>query len=253
MLCISRVTNEESRQKFGDGYHKFYLEFRCNLPCLDGKDTCVRCLQKSSTSKIQHARTFDHGKVTEPIKDTSHIYGGKWYNDNVKRYGMPPENIIELAESHKSKAHDQPVVEPVLSVSDPEQPKITKTKRKPKVAEDTSNIETNTKQPPKNPPTKKSATPYSSLINTRPQLVHKEVTLPTHIETKLEEFDIDGFKIEYVRLKLFEHENMSYFIDSKKNKLYRVIRGKIGQYVGRFNSENNSIVTDIPDSDDDEN
>ena len=34
MLCLSRYTDDTYAQQFGDGRHKFYLEFRCNRPCL---------------------------------------------------------------------------------------------------------------------------------------------------------------------------------------------------------------------------
>ena len=80
--------------------------------------------------------------------------------------------------------------------------------------------------------------------------LHKEVVLPTHMESSMEEFDTDGFEIEYVRLLTFEHESQSYFRDSKKNKLYKKIKEKtIGSYVGRYDPDTNSIHTDVPDSD----
>ena len=93
-------------------------------------------------------------------------------------------------------------------------------------------------------------TPYSTLISSTPQLVHKEVSLPTHIETKLEEVDIDGYKIEYVKLAVFEVGQATYFRDSVKNKLYKKIKERgIGAYIGRWNPDTDSIIADIPDSD----
>jgi hypothetical protein len=80
--------------------------------------------------------------------------------------------------------------------------------------------------------------------------LHKEVVLPTHIESSMEEFDTDGFEVEYVRLSTFEHESQTYFRDSKKNKLYKKIKEKtIGSYVGRYDPDTDSIHTDVPDSD----
>jgi hypothetical protein len=253
MQCISRVTNDDTIQKFGDGYHNFYLEYRCNSPCKDGMDVCERCSKKSDSTKIQASRTFNHGKITEQIPDNSHIYGGKWYNDNIKRYQPPPNNIIELAEEYKLKARQQP---PKVSESQEIIPqkeassKPVKSRRKPKIADDIEDSTDFPKSSKKQSTNKKSSiTPYSSLISSKTQLVHKEVTLPTHIETKLDEIDIDGFKIEYVKLSSFEHNGSTYFIDSKKNKLYKNIKGKIGQYIGRLHLETNNIVTDVPDSD----
>ena len=74
-------------------------------------------------------------------------------------------------------------------------------------------------------------------------LVHKDIVIPTHIETKMEE--IDGCQIEYVHLDRFEHNGVHYFKDGK-NKLYKNIRDKIGPYIGRFHKDS---IIDFPDSD----
>ena len=220
MRCISRITDDTYSQKFGDGYHKFYVELRCNMPCTE--ETCNRC--SKSECKTQHSRKFDHGKINEPIPDNSHIYGGTWYNDAVKRYGEPTKEVIEFAEKYQCEARNE-IQNEIKEIK--EIPKRTK----PKVA----------KEP------RKKETPYSTLANTIP-LIHKEVTLPTHIETKLEDIDTEGFTIEYIKLIPFEHNGSTYFKDSK-NKLYKKIKDKIGPYIGRIDIENDSIVN-IPDSDD---
>jgi hypothetical protein len=80
--------------------------------------------------------------------------------------------------------------------------------------------------------------------------LHKEVVLPTHIESTIEEFDTEGFEVEYTRLFTFEHESQTYFRDLKKNKLYKKIKEKtIGSYVGRYDPDTDRIYTDVPDSD----
>jgi hypothetical protein len=277
MLCISRITDDTYSQNFGNNHNKFYIELRCNIPCSPGSDTCTKCSSKSDTCKVQHSRKFNHGKITEPIPDNSHIYGGKWYKDCVKKYGEPSSDSIQFAEQYQRDARAnlqntiiQPEPEP-QPISTPEQ--IPKKTRKPKVANDTIDLpsqpikrgrkpkvapsnepeiidtyETTTIAP--KPRKKTENTPYSSLVSTKSQLVHKEVSLPTHLENKLEEIDIDGFQIEYIKLSPFEHNGTTYFRDHNKNKLYKKIKDKVGQYVGRFNSENDSVVTDVPDSDD---
>lgn len=220
MRCISRITDDTYSQKFGDGYHKFYVELRCNMPCTEL--ICSRC--SKSECKTQHSRKFDHGTINEPIPDRSHIYGGKWYTDIVKRYGEPTKEVIEFAEKYQRDARSETIAQ--VEIAEPKPKRI-----RPKVA----------KAP------RKKETPYSNLANTTP-LIHKEVTLPTHIETKLEDIDTEGFTIEYIKLIPFEHNGSTYFKDSK-NKLYKKIKDKIGQYIGRFNPENDSIAN-IPDSDD---
>lgn len=223
MRCISRIIDDTYSQKFGDGYHKFYVEMRCNMPCTES--ICSRC--SKSECKTQHSRKFDHGTINDPIPDISHIYGSKWYNDSIKKYGEPTKEVIEFAEKYRREARDQCEARKEAHQQEPE-PKPKRTR--PKVAK-----------------VRKKETPYSSLVNTAP-LVYKEVTLPTHIETKLEDIDTDGFTIEYVKVIPFEHNGSTYFKDTK-NKLYKKIKDKIGPYIGRFNPENNSIA-DIPDSDD---
>lgn len=314
MLCISRFTDDTYAQLFGDGRHKFYLEFRCNRPCLKGMDCCAKCAEKTTTS-LQYSRKFNHGNVNEPIPDESHIYGGKWYYINVKKWGPPPSEIIEFALQYQREArgnfiviqpdYDEELSKAKKQSTKPEMPRAkkvidinsndsdiqtTKKTRKPKVAtSSTTTISSNidgdieskpikrTRKPkvattetvgesseinelsdkPVTMPKKRAApkkkteqNPYTSIINTN-QLVHKEVILPTHLENVMEEFDTDGYEIEYVKLVLFELNGSTYFRDTNKNKLYKKIKDKgIGPYVGRYYPNTDTIVSDIPDSDD---
>lgn len=315
MLCISRFTDDTYAQLFGDGRHKFYLEFRCNRPCLKGMDCCAKCAEKSPTA-LQYSRKFNHGYVNEPIPDESHIYGGKWYYLNAKKWGPPPSEIIEFALQYQREARgdfvviqpdydeelskakkqslkqemprakkvvddnpDGTAVVPVKKGRKPkvassatttatevvDEPKPVKRTRKPKVApiepvdESTQDAATTTAtlKPQVTAPRKRAApkkkaepNPYTSIITTN-QIVHKESTLPTYLENVMEEFDTEGYEIEYIKLVPFELNGITYFRESSKNKLYKKIKDKgIGAYVGRFNPDTDAIVTDIPDSDD---
>jgi len=304
MLCISRYTDDTYAQQFGDGRHKFYLEFRCNRPCLKNMNCCAKCAEKSPSTTLQHSRKFNHGNVNEPIPDNSHIFGGKWYYDGARKWGPPPSEIIEFALQYQKEARgdfiiedsqknelyvsqkestiqemprakkdnentDQaipvkrgrkPKVAPENQITTSETPledisKPIKRTRKPKVApEPTSEITTPAAEPKKRIPRKKNTeTPYTSLINSTNHLVHKEVALPTHIETQLEQIDSEGYQIEYIQLSLFEANGSTYYRDSKKNKLYKKVKDKgVGPYVGRWNPDTDSIITNIPDSDDEE-
>lgn len=281
MQCISRHTDDTYAQQFGDGRHKFYLEFRCDRPCLKGLEVCAKCAEKSTTS-LQHSRKFNHGLINEPIPDQSHIYGGKWYHEGVRKWGAPPSEIIEFAIKYQKDARGEIIVEqpsyelvkpskestvkempttvakkrkpkvaadPLPQTDQAEKP-VTK-KRKPKVAAETQEEQEESVAKKRTQPKKKELeTPYSTLANTTNKLVHKEVALPLYIETQLEEIDSEGYEIEYVKLALFEANGTTYFRDSKKNKLYKKVKDKgIGQYVGRWNPDTDLINTDIPDSD----
>jgi hypothetical protein len=153
----------------------------------------------------------------------------------------------------------------VKTAVDTEKPK--RGRKKPQILDESATVVTVAAEAPKEPVEKKKATggaghkskktepnPYSSLISSTTgssQMVYKEVTLPTHLESSLEEFDTDGYEIEYVKLSIFEHKSSTYFRDSTKHKIYKKIKdNRIGEYVGRYNPDTDSILSDIPDSDD---
>lgn len=85
-----------------------------------------------------------------------------------------------------------------------------------------------------------------------PQAVtHRETCIPTHLEETVEEHSISDYETEVISLSLFQHNETSYFRDAKKNKLYRRIKEKtIGPYIGRYDPTTDTIMTDVPDSDD---
>jgi hypothetical protein len=268
MLCISRITDDTYSQNFGNNHNKFYIELRCNLPCIPGNDVCSKCIEKSDTCKLQQSRKFNHGKINEPIPDNSHIYGGKWYHNSIKKYGKPSDDVISFAEKYQNDARSHFVVNQIISDNtstiNPKKtrkPKVApdinnpiKKPRKPKVASESKLTESNQVIIDSTSKSRKKTeiTPYTNLINSKTTLVHKEITLPTHIENKMDEIDTDDYNIEYVHLTTFEINGTTYYRDNKKNKLYKKIKDRIGAYIGRYNSENESIITNIPDSDDEE-
>jgi hypothetical protein len=60
---------------------------------------CSAC-KKVSQDVTPTMKTF-HGKLSEPIPDTSHIYGSKWYWDRVEKYGAV--NAKWLADAQKAQ------------------------------------------------------------------------------------------------------------------------------------------------------
>jgi hypothetical protein len=95
--------------------------------------------------------------------------------------------------------------------------------------------------------------PKKKVTKKASPLIHKDSCIPTHKEEEIEEHNIEDYETEDVLLSIFILDGMVYFRDSKKNKLYRRIKEKtIGQYVGRYDPYTDSLVTDVPDSDDEE-
>jgi hypothetical protein len=73
--------------------------------------------------------------------------------------------------------------------------------------------------------------------------------IATHIENDIEELCTDDYEVEYVPLIPFEHNDISYFREPVKNKLFERKNKTIGAYIGRYDSYTDTIRTDIPDSD----
>jgi len=288
-LCVSRVTAIDARCYFADLKHKFFLEMRCNRPCSDpNRNVCEDCSIKTM-SIIQWCRKIDHGTIDQPIPDRSHLFGGNWYEDGVRKWGAPSKESIALALEHQRKARminntTPSKVAPPSPQIDPSHMEPVKRGRKPKAAAAISKAAPSVESsqvpkeepvlaplaapleapsaplsaapsaaPVKKPAVKRSRKPkaLTPVKMADPSMVQKEVVLPTHMEQEREEVDIDGFDIEYVKLSVFSLGDVTYFRDSKKNKLYKKIKEKtIGGYVGRYDPATETIHTDVPDSDD---
>jgi hypothetical protein len=236
MRCIARITNDTYSQKFGDNQHKFYVEIRCNTPCIDS--LCNRCLLRKG-SRVQHHRTFHHGNMDEPIPDISHIYGGKWYDMAVIKYGSPSNDAIEFAEKYRQDAYETLVLKEV-EVKEVKVEEVKVEEVKVEEVEEVKEVK-EVKVKVKIKEVKRS----KPKVAPNDQLIQKDVSIPTHIETTLEEIDTEDCKIEYIPLSTFEHNGTTYF--KYKNKLYKKIHDKIGTYVGKI--YNGSIIY-VPDSDD---
>ena len=92
------------------------------------------------------------------------------------------------------------------------------------------------------PPRKKAATMLTP-IEEKVIMVHVSL-----LEKKMAVAPVDD--VETVRLVLFNHSGKSYYRDTAKNKLFLCVGPKtIGSYVGRRDSLENTIRTDITDSD----
>ena len=271
--CISRVTAIDARCYFADLKHKFFLEMRCGRATDPSRNVCDDCSIKTM-STIQWCRKIDHGTIYDPIPDRSHLFGGNWYEDGVRKWGAPSAESIKLAVEHQRKARmiNDTVIGPSKVPSPSPDMEPVKRGRKPKIAPSAPivptippseefdiilepilqtvipSVEPAKKAAIKRPRKPKALTPVKMAD---PSMVQKEVVLPTHMEQEREEVDTEGFEIEYVKLSVFVLGDATYFRDSKKNKLYKKIKEKtIGSYVGRYDPSTETVHTDVPDSDD---
>lgn len=291
MLCISRITDPSHARHFGDGVHKFYLEMRCPQPALSHQRICQKCTKIYAECKNQFCGLYDHGKVNEPVPERSHMYGGKWYLEKVKEWGEPPREILALAIQYQENARQgleikesEPSMITEMSAAEPKKKGRTKVQAvaedlkaaaapqpedlkpaappedlKPAPKRKTKKVEEQAEKPKDKPKIAKPKVakpkvtkPKVSPKQTSEASNHKEVAIPTHMEKTMEEFDTDGFEIEYVSLVPFEVNETNYFRDRKKEKLYKNTKGSIGYYVGRWDPDTESIHTEVPDSDEEE-
>lgn len=261
---------------------------RCPQPALPNQRICKKCTKIYLECKNQFCGLYDHGKVNEPVPERSHMYGGSWYLEKVKEWGEPPREIVAQAIQYQENARQgveikelEPSISSEMSAVEPKKKGRTKaqpaedlkaaaaatppppaedlkptTKRKSKKTEETK--EEPTEKPkaqpkvkiPKPKIAKSKISPKQPTSEASPH--HKEVTIPTHMEKSMEEFDTDGFEFEYVTLVPFEANETNYFRDRKKEKLYKNIKGSIGHYVGRWDPDTESIHTEVPDSDEED-
>jgi len=287
--CHTRITSPKTLQYFADGVHKFYLEYCCERPCVDGRDRCKSCIKIHPGARSQFDSTYPHGHMSEPIPDHSHIFGGTWYQQRVGLWGEPSPQAIAMALQHQREARQYiPVASKanIASISqDMARKKVSEVVAVTEVAADAVASVEPVKKPRKPRVVRKDVTTVEVLptVERVEQVVQvaqaeqvaqvkkarkkaakaptvesapvqetricKEVVIPTHIEQQLEEIDANDYEIEYVPLSFIDIEHTTYFRDAK-NKLYQKIKEKIiGPYIGRYCPHTESICTEIPDSD----
>ena len=234
---------------FAEGRHRFYLEYRCSNNVIVNTNNCARCTGRSR-DKIQSSGKYDHGNVNEPIPDHSQMYGGKWYTDGCGKWGVPIHEDVKKAEEYRDAARAEfaATTATVVNQEGVISPLTTKKTRK--------RIIHPTPAPTPDPLT---TLPSAPVIQPRKRVIKQknEIIIPvesksiiaTHIEKEIEEFCIDDYEVEYVKLTPFEHNDISYFREPTKNKLFERKSKIIGAYIGRYDSYTDTIRTDIPDSD----
>jgi hypothetical protein len=303
--CHTRITSPKTLQYFADGVHKFYLEYCCERPCVDGRDRCKSCIKIHPGARSQFDSTYPHGHMSEPIPDHSHIFGGTWYQQRVGLWGEPSPQAIALAMQHQREARqyipvaskaniasisqdmarkkvseatvvskatvvsaeaDVVAVASVEPVKKPRKPRVVRkdatavtetaaveilpvVERVAQVEQVAQAVQAAQVKPIKAPKKKAAKAPTVESAPIHETRICKEVVIPTHIEQQIEEIDANDYEIEYVPLSFIEIEHTTYFRDAK-NKLYQKIKEKIiGPYIGRYCPHTESICTEIPDSD----
>jgi len=261
MWCQKRITYPTLAVKFGDGKHRFYLESVCAAAIDQGQRLCNECLNKVAQTKTQDSHTFPHGLVSGSYTKESHMYDSDWYKAKVATYGAPADAILEVAMQAQGlaragkgirKPEDVTVAvavaaTPAVAVAVVAEP-AKKRGRKPSEKKETEKKESKPRAPKRAIKALPIPEPVAQLTNILVPI--QQVPLHAPVETMDEPIPVSD--IIQVILRPFSHNNVRYWRDGERDKVYkRTADGKRGPYVGRWCSQTQSIVSDAPDSDQD--
>jgi hypothetical protein len=254
--CIGRIAKVSSIAHFGDGKHRFYIPYRCSNQSLAHSNCCGRCNDRG-TDKLQSSGKFDHGLITEPIPDHSHMYHGKWYKDGCGLWGVPLTETVRLAEEQHRVTHPLELVPVPAPAPITIAPRTIVPLKRRKPEHSATAVEASTTVTAVEAVTVVTVIPEKQRKPRAKKTTAASVVLPaaiehitaTHVEKDMEEVYIDDYEVEHVKLSPFEHNDTMYYRDTTKNKLFEHIKGGFGAYVGRYDPYSDCIRNDIPDSD----
>ena len=238
MPCINRLTKSSLRLPFPDGKHYFYGESACGSGC-DG-DLCDSCIKKTS----------EHGLVTGPYIDKSHIYDTVWYHKAVRTYGQPSMDIVAVAMEAQKKARGGKRVSTLTPVSSSGSMSIEELTRKASSINlnEQSSPTVTEKKPEKKPEKKRGRPKKISIQEIKPDM---NQVVSTHTDDMMVETMDEPLEVQEVMkviLRPFKHGSTLYWHDEQRDKLYKYIsETKKGKYVGRWDME--KVQLGVPDSD----
>jgi hypothetical protein len=268
--CTKRITSPKLLMRFGDGKHRFFLESVCGETCEDTEEWCEECRTLPVQMVNQDVTTYPHGNVDGPYTPNSKIYGSPYYMKNVKVYGEPLAEDLAFAMEAQKRARAGRRTKQLKDLTEEFMDQV-KTKQKPlgkqakadvKVAaaggggavhdEQQTAPKQKGKQGTRKLKTQQTVLPPSqnvlAVLGAHTEQVIQSVPAGVKVETT--DTPMEVMEVIQVVLRPFTHNNVKYWRDSVREKLYRrTADGKRGEYVGRWDSDALELVRDAPDSD----
>ena len=102
MTCIARLTNWDKTSFRIDACFTVSHIVLCKHKALANENLCKNCMVRPTESKY-HTRMI-HGLLTEPIPDTSSLYGGPVYWQKMKKFEEAGKKLSEEALEWIAKA-----------------------------------------------------------------------------------------------------------------------------------------------------
>lgn len=247
-IALARQFQQEARQ----GYEHI-LHPKVQEPSLDSLEMPKRAVKKpviteptEPTEPVKKARKPRMKKTVEsqePEQEQEQEPKGLVISEEVSN--EPAKKIRRPRTKKTAVSEPPPPMDPVPTTYPPSHPSpvlqlFQEQKQEPE---------------PKKPRARRSPVKTKKTESDKPvhplSAFHRDSCIPTYLEEKMEEQSISDYETETVSLSVFILDNVVYFRDAKKNKLYRRIKEKtIGPYIGRYDPQTDSLVTDVPDSDD---
>jgi len=216
--CQARRCKEGAKHKvdLSGTQGSFHVELACEEICLPGKRVCKECLTHQQQGKHKNQSKSWQGFIDEEFPEWSRIVGSAKYLAKLKERGLPiPEDMGR----------------PKKVVATSETTEVVKEKK---------------------PRAKKAIKIKDEVVEADPTpapapLVKEPVQTKAIESTQSTLHDVD---VQVIKVRKFEIDGRSYFLDSNKYKLYKVGSDKKpGAYHGRWNREKEEIDTSFPDSD----
>jgi hypothetical protein len=115
MSCLVRTVKKDSYATFGETNVRCYYTFRCDKIATEtGK--CAFHNTRKIRSVVQFQSTYDHGLVSGPIYDHSHIYGGAWYNKAIERHGAIAVDDLRTVLAYHEEAHKENKIDKMIEM-----------------------------------------------------------------------------------------------------------------------------------------
>jgi uncharacterized ParB-like nuclease family protein len=278
--------DEHHQLPFKNSKDRCFTPYRCQEVAGEG-GLCKKCNEWRKKPLLLAAPGYGNyqvcylGLVTEPIQaiNMNRMAFSPWFMDMFKKHGMTPENLNKLRVAWAAAVAGLKDVPPLPDMGDvvvtpvPDKPSWTPPEKKKKAIAKTPAKTKRAVQAPVAQEireqtdvrivTKSSQEPAEVPLVVAPPLPQPEVKvkrtyknkvataaapLPPAIAILSEEKPVEVDNVETIEVTIKHVEGKDWYYDSRNHK-YKLYDPKTGKYVGRYESENNTINRNIPDSD----
>jgi hypothetical protein len=214
--CQARRCKEGAKYKIdlSGTQGSFHVELACEEVCIPGKRLCKECSSHQQQGKHKNQSKSWQGFIGEEFPEWSRIVGSAKYLTKLKERGLPIPEDMGRPKKVVAETTEAPAVK----------------EKKPRV--------------------KKAIKIKDEVVEPQapaPVVVKEPVQTKAIESTQSTLNDVD---VHVIKVRRFEIDGRSYFLDSNKYKLYKIGSDKKpGAYHGRWNPEKDEIDTSFPDSD----